>query len=170
MDDSGIKLTMREICKTAVINALPRDIWNAWTTEAGVVTFLAPAAHIELREKGAYEIYFDLSQPEGQRGSEGCVIREFRAPSFLSVTWNFPPTLPKLRSQNAQTIVGLNIQGLADGTSRVVLTHSGWAGGADWDEGLSYFRDAWGLVLARLARSFEHGPLDWDHPWRPDAA
>ena len=43
-----------------------------------VVTDLDPAdpARIEAEVGGAYELYFDLEQPEGMRGSEGCTVVE----------------------------------------------------------------------------------------------
>jgi hypothetical protein len=53
------------------IEAPVADVWNAWTTEAGVTSFFAPGTKIEPRVDGLYEIYFDPTQPPGQRGAEG---------------------------------------------------------------------------------------------------
>lgn len=166
MEDSSIKMTLREICKTAVVHATPREVWDAWTTSEGARTFFAPQANIVMSPGGPYELYFNLDQPEGLRGSEGCVVRELEALRFFSVTWNFPPSIPALR--NTYTMVGVHLQGLVDGTTRVVVTHSGWGAGPDWDAGLRYFQRAWKLVLARLERRFTHGPMDWSAPFVPD--
>lgn len=168
MDSSDVKATLREICKTTLVRASAEEIWEAWTTEAGVQTFFAPAARIELAPGGAYEILFDTTEPEGQQGSEGCILREFEAPRFLTFSWSFPPSIPTLRQSNARTMVGVHLQDLGDGTCRVVLTHSGWQAGPDWDAGLRYFQRAWNLVLARLEHRFAEGPIDWSHPWTPD--
>lgn len=166
MEDSSSQVTLREICKTAVVAAPPEEVWEAWTTPAGARTFFAPEAHIVMEPGGAYELYFDLDQPEGLRGSEGCVVREREVPHFFSVSWNFPPCIPSLR--NTYTLVGVHLQGLPDGTTRVVVTHSKWGVGPDWEEGLRYFQRAWKLVLARLRRRFTHGPIDWSAPYVPE--
>ena len=41
---------------------------------AGVTSFFAPVAHLELRLGGPYEMLFDRDALAGSRGSEGCTI------------------------------------------------------------------------------------------------
>jgi len=38
------------------IPAPRKDVWDAWTTEAGAQCFFAPRCRIELRPGGAYEM------------------------------------------------------------------------------------------------------------------
>jgi len=168
MNESDVKVTMREICRTVVVQATGPEVWDAFTTPEGIQTFFAPAAHVEMKPGGAYELYFDPDAPEGERGSEGCLLREFEAPRFLTFSWSFPPAIPRLRHSGARALVSVHIQDLSDGTSRVVITHTGWQAGPDWEEGLRYFQRAWSLVLARLERRFAEGPIDWSDPWVPD--
>src|SRR6185312_13133384 len=40
------------------------SVWKAWTTEAGVKSFFAPACSIEAKTGGQYEIYFCSRQAE----------------------------------------------------------------------------------------------------------
>jgi uncharacterized protein YndB with AHSA1/START domain len=165
MPGSRSQMTIRELTLVQVVDAAVVDVWQAFTTEAGVITFFAPAASIELRQGGRYEIYFDGDEPPGKRGSEGCSVVAFEPPNWLAVSWNFPPVLPSIRDEHTE--VGIGLQALEDGRTRVVLSQRGWKAGPDWDEGFRYFSRAWKVVLARLQHRFTHGPIDWQAPFTP---
>ena len=150
----------RAIRKSVTVSAPIDDVWEAWTTVEGARTFFAPDARIELRPGGAYEIYFNLEEQPGNKGSEGCKVLAYRRPQFLVFSWNAPPEIPALRKSKAKTRVELQLEE-SGGKTKVSLTHSGWGKGADWDECFRYFEDAWDLVLSRLKASFESGPTDW---------
>jgi uncharacterized protein YndB with AHSA1/START domain len=155
----------RMIYKEVAISASLRDAWHAWTTPEGVRTFFAPAANVELRVGGAYEMLFDLDAPAGSRGSEGCNVLSFLPDRMLSFDWNAPPAYPEVRRERTWVVVELTAGPLA--TTRVALTHLGWKEGEDWDHVFDYFRRAWDTVLGRLAYRFSQGPIDWGDPYRP---
>ena len=152
--------------KEAVVFAPVADVWHAWTTTSGVKTFFAPQARVELKEGGAYEMYFLLDEEPGSRGSEGCTITEFEPEQKLAYTWNFPPTLPSIR--NEHTLVTVTMEPAGADRTRVVIRQTGWKEGPDWDQGFRYFQRAWMLVLARLEHRFAKGPLDWSDPYTPE--
>ena len=150
--------------KKVVVNATIQAVWEAWTTESGVRAFFAPEAKIDLRVGGHYEMYFMLDAPTGSRGGEGCTVRDVREPNRLGFTWNFPPTIPSLRDNRRFTEVCLNLAHAADNQTEVSMVQSGWQSGPDWEEGYAYFDRAWDLVLDRLKRRFQSGPIDWNNP------
>lgn len=147
-----------------IVEASPAQVYQAFTTLEGVKTFFAPGGKIELRAGGPYEIYFMPEAPAGSRGADICTVVSFEANKRLSFTWNFPPSIPALRSAGAltQVTVGLSAEGKR---TRVKLRHDGWQEGADWEKGRAYFSHAWPVVLARLKHRFAVGPLDWKHPF-----
>lgn len=148
------------------VAASPAEVFTAWTTVDGVKTFLAPDAKVELKPGGAYEPYFVLTLPAGQRGAEGCTVVSFEPGKKLVFTWNFPPMNQALRDAKALTQVAVELA--ADGAkTKVKLTQTGWKEGADWEKGRGYFERAWGFVLARLERRFARGPIDWKYGWTP---
>ncbi|HOX44143.1 MAG TPA: DUF6265 family protein [Myxococcota bacterium] len=151
----------RAVRKRIEVAAPAGAVREAWSTEAGVRTFLAPAAKVEARAGGAFELYFAPEAEAGTRGSEGCVFLEL-APARLAFTWNFPPSLPAIRGE--RTLVEVRLEALAPERTRVWLDQRGFEPGADWEAGQAYFERAWGLVLARLAQRFEAGPVDWSAP------
>ncbi len=152
----------RSIQGEVVVNADLKDVWEAWTTEAGAKIFFAPDCQIDLQPGGKYEMYFSPESPEGFRGGESCRVLAVQPMSMLSFTWNAPPSLPEVRGQYSHVIVRFFEE---DAGTRVILTHDGWGNGGEWDKAIDYFRAAWlKVVLPRLKFRFKHGPIDWENP------
>jgi len=149
----------RAIDKTVDVNASVDDVWDAWTTRAGIVSFFAPDAKIEPRVGGAFEVYIDPEAPPGSRGADDMRFMALQPKRMLSFTWNAPPHLPEARAQ--RTLVILRLQPVGDKQTRVTLHHVGWGDGGEWDQAYAYFDKAWGGVLANLKKRFDQGPQDW---------
>jgi uncharacterized protein YndB with AHSA1/START domain len=151
----------RAVVKVATVAAPVEDVWWAWTTDAGVRSWLLEDSRIELAVGGAYEWYFLVDDEPGLRGSEGCQVLGFQEPTMLTFTWSAPPHLPEARAQ--RTVVLLRLHPTGEHGTRVELTHLGWGDGGQWDEAFDYFDAAWGRVLDRLVTYFE-APEDPPHP------
>ncbi|MCK5315926.1 MAG: SRPBCC domain-containing protein [Anaerolineales bacterium] len=151
-----------------VVNAGLKEVWKAWTTEAGVKTFFAPECNIDLRPDGPYEIFFNLDAPPGERGGEGLRVLAVQPMQMFSFTWNAPPSLPQVRGQRTHVIIRFSAED--DERTRVSLYHDGWGTGGEWDEAYEYFNRAWNeVVLPRLKYRFEKGSVDWENPPDMDA-
>lgn len=148
-----------QVRKEMLLRASLADVWNAWTTTAGCITFFAPGANVELRKDGAYEIYFVPSAPKGKRGSEGCTVLSFEPMKTLAFTWNAPPQFTALRKK--RTRVELTFEAVDDEHVNVVLLQTGWGKGADWDRLRGYFERAWDQVMNNLQYRFTKGPVQW---------
>ena len=144
-----------------LVNAPLEAVWEAWTTEEGVLSFLAPACKIDLRPDGAYEIYFNPDAPPGERGGDGLKVLAVQPMQMLSFTWNAPPSLPQVRPQH--THVTLRFKAESDQQTWLSFHHDGWGSGGEWDKAYEYFQRAWfKVVLPRLQYRFDHGPVDWE--------
>lgn len=140
------------IRKEAYITASRQQLWDAWTTEAGVTSFLAPKAKIVLAVGGAYECYFELDKPEGLQGSEGCKVLAFWPMDYITFSWNAPASFPVEREHHTKVVVEIDRH---DETHyRVILTHMGFGSGGRWDELMSFFDKAWDKVLSDLTKNF----------------
>jgi uncharacterized protein YndB with AHSA1/START domain len=138
-------------------------VWRAWTTKEGAESFFAPSCNIALKPGGAYEMLFDLEAAPGEQGGEGMVVMAIQPQRMLAFTWNAPPHLPSVRGQRTHVVVRLCET--EAGETRVTLRHDGWGEGGEWDAAFEYFGRAWAdVVLPRLKRRFERGPIDWSHP------
>jgi uncharacterized protein YndB with AHSA1/START domain len=154
----GIYETLVMIDKETIIPARLSEIWKAWTTTDGAMTFFAPRANIEPWKGGLYEILFDPESPSGQRGAEGLKILEILPESVLAFEWNNPPSIPSIR--NEKTKVTIRFEKVDDTHTRVNLEHSGWRTGPDWQKAHQYFEGAWDIVLNRLMKRFTDGPIE----------
>jgi uncharacterized protein YndB with AHSA1/START domain len=135
------------------VNAPVSEVWRAWTTEEGLISFLAPAVKVRMEVGGPFEIYFNPSLPEGTRGSEGSVILAFEEESMLSFTWNAPPGMPAIRMQ--RTHVTVRLRAVDANATLVTLDHDGWGRSEEWLRARAYFERAWGeVVLPNLRKRF----------------
>ncbi|MHB1294077.1 MAG: SRPBCC family protein [Anaerolineae bacterium] len=158
-------MTERALVRQALVPASPREVWKAWTTADGAMTFFAPRATVRLQPGGPYEMLFDLDAPEGSRGTEGLHVLCYLPEEMLAFEWNAPPHLSEVRREPTWVVVQLAPRGA---NTVVTLTHLGWGSGAAWDDALAYFERAWSLVLARLVYRFTVGPIDWAQPYTPN--
>lgn len=155
--------TDRILRATMVLEAPVAEVWALWTTEPGLVSFFAPAARVEPRVDGRFEIFFDPARPEGQRGADGMRILVYEAQRRLSFTWNAPASQPYARAQ--RTVVTIQLQPLPPGRTRLTFTHAGWGEGPEWNRAYDYFDHAWNaVVLPRLRHRIGSGPVDWAQP------
>jgi uncharacterized protein YndB with AHSA1/START domain len=152
----------KAIFAEVTVNAGLKDVWEAWTTEEGIKTFLAPACNIDLRPDGVYEIFFNPEAPAGERGGEGNRVMAVQRMEMFSFSWNAPPSLPEVRDQRTHVTLRFFPEG---GRTKVTLYHGGWGSGGQWDQAFEYFQRAWGeIVLPSLKYRFDHGPVDWENP------
>lgn len=149
--------TPADVTRETVVPALRAEVFRAFTTVEGATTFFAPAARIELRPGGPYELFVVPDAPEGQRGGEGCRVLSYVPNEVLSFTWNAPPSFPELRFQRTFVVVQLSDAG--KGKTRVKLTHGGWKDGERWEALRAYFDKAWGDVLGNLEKRYTKGPV-----------
>lgn len=147
----------RVLKKEVVVNASMEQVWNAWTTTAGVTSFFASQGRVGLYPGGPFEILFVPSAPEGSRGSEDCRVLTWLTHEMLCFDWNAPPSFGDLRKKH--TRVTLQFESVADNKVKVILSQEGWGRGEQWDRLFDYFDKAWASVLANLKKRFDEGPL-----------
>lgn len=154
--------TERVVKAEVTVNAGVDAVWEAWTTEAGLKAFFAPACKIEPHVFGAFEIYFNPNGAPGQRGAEGNLILAIQPKKMLSFTWDAPPHLPNVRQQRTSVVV--RFKELAKDKTKVTLIESGWGEGEEWDKAFTYFSSTWkDQVLPFLQYRFAVGPIDWNN-------
>jgi uncharacterized protein YndB with AHSA1/START domain len=142
-----------DIVVSKVINAPVEEVWKAWTTAAGIESFFAPkAARVEPVAGGAFELWFGVNNPEGSRGSEGCLVHSVRPMEQLVFEWNAPPDLPTIR--RLRTLVYLDFKPLPDGRTELTLRNFGYGDGPDWTKTKAYFEQAWPAVMGNLEKKY----------------
>jgi uncharacterized protein YndB with AHSA1/START domain len=142
-----------DITVTKIINAPVADVWKAWTTAEGIESFWAPkAAKVEPVPGGAFELWFGLKNPEGSRGSEGCLVHSVKPMEQFVFEWNAPPENASIRK--LRTLVYLDFKSLPDNRTEVTLRNFGYGTGEDWAKNKAYFEKAWPAVMGALEKRF----------------
>ncbi len=142
-----------------VVNATLDQVWDAWTTRDGIVSFFAPDANIDARVGGAFQVYIDPLGAPGNKGADDMRFLALQPKKMISFDWNAPPHLAEARQQRTFVIVRFEPVGTTQ--TRVNLHHTGWGDGGEWDQAHDYFDKAWVGVLGNLQKRFDKGPQDW---------
>ena len=158
----GALAAERALDKAVVVSASVDQVWDAWTTREGIVSFFAPDAQVEARVGGPFQIYFDPGAAAGMKGADDMRFLALQPKKMLSFDWNAPPSMPETRQQ--RTLVIMRLEALGEKSTRVTLHHVGWGDGTEWDKTYRYFDRVWEFVLNNLKTRFEKGPTDWK-PW-----
>jgi len=149
----GAQPLASDITVIKVINAPVADVWKAWTTAEGLESFWAPkAAKVEPVPGGAFELWFGLKNPEGSRGSEGCLVHSVKPMEQFVFQWNAPPEIPSIRK--LRTLVYIDFKPLPDNRPEVTLRNFGYGTGDDWARAKAYFEKAWPAVMGALEKHF----------------
>lgn len=151
--DASAQPLAPDIVVTKVIDAPVAEVWKAWTTPEGIESFFAPkAAKVVPEPGGAFELWFGLDHPEGQRGSEGCMFHSVVPMRQLVFEWNAPPTIPTIRK--LRTLVYLDFSEVEGNRTSLTLRNFGYGQGEAWMKTKAYFERAWPAVMANLEKRF----------------
>jgi uncharacterized protein YndB with AHSA1/START domain len=155
----GALAAERSLNKEVVVQATVDQVWEAWTTKEGIVSFFAPSAEVDARVGGAFHIHMDPGAAPGNKGADDMRFMALQPKKMISFDWNAPPHLPLARAQ--RTFVIVRMEPVDAQQTRVTLHHTGWGEGGEWDKAYAYFDRAWGGVLGNLQKRFVSGPYDW---------
>jgi uncharacterized protein YndB with AHSA1/START domain len=127
-------------------------VWEAFTTSAGLSTWLTPGAVVNLKEGGEWTAHF----PGGSTG--GGTILSFVPEKELVLSALAPDKFPTVRATRTKA----RFQFEAKGDSTVVrLTQTGWKEGEEWVKAYEYLTVGNAQLLATLHHRFVNGPMDW---------
>jgi uncharacterized protein YndB with AHSA1/START domain len=142
------KVLVLEVTVPAPLSA----VWEAFTTSAGLSTWLTPGAVVDLKEGGEWTAHF----PGGSTG--GGKILSFVPQKELVLSAMAPDKFPTVRATRTKA----RFQFEAKGDSTVVrLTQTGWKDGEEWVKAYEYLTVGNAQLLATLHHRFANGPIDW---------
>jgi uncharacterized protein YndB with AHSA1/START domain len=142
------KVLVLEVTVPAPLNV----VWEAFTTSAGLSTWLTPGAVVDLKEGGEWTAHF----PGGSTG--GGTILSFVPEKELVLSAMAPDKFPTVRATRTKA----RFQFEAKGDSTVVrLTQTGWKDGEEWVKAYEYLTVGNAQLLATLHHRFVNGPIDW---------
>jgi uncharacterized protein YndB with AHSA1/START domain len=133
------------------IPAPVHQVWEAFTTQQGLSSWLAPDVSVELKPGGDWLVNFPGS-------TAGGTILSFIPEKEIVINALAPDRFPHVRAARTRAVFTFT----AEGSSTLVrLTQKGWQGGAEWDAAYEYLAAGNAQVLAMLHHRFVAGPTDW---------
>ena len=100
-------------------------VWDAFTTEAGLVSWLAPSANVELKNGGDWIVQFPGASTAG--GS----IAIYQPKTLLALSAMAPDRFPTVRRERTLAVFTFASQG--PNQTIVHLTQTGWKSGPECD-------------------------------------
>jgi len=129
------------------------DVWTAFTTQQGLVTWLWSDVTVDLRNGGDWTVHF----PGGSTG--GGTITAFTPQRQIVMRAMATEKFPTVRSE--RTTATFDFETVGDQT-RVTLTQTGWKQGKEWDDAYDYLAVGNAQLLEQLRYRFLKGPINWD--------
>lgn len=146
---------MEDLRTEISIRAPVEQIWSAWTSSKLITSWFAPKASIDPRPGGYFELYFDPANLDHEC-TKGCVFTTVEPKKRLGFTWKGPDQFARLMNDPSKLTSVLVIFHDEDGTTRIVLEHTGWGEGEEWAEARSWHERAWKEALGSLKSELEH--------------
>jgi uncharacterized protein YndB with AHSA1/START domain len=138
-----------------VVPAKIEDVWDSFTTRAGLVTWLWSDVTVELRNGGEWTVHY----PGGPTG--GGTIVAFTPQRQLVMRAMAPERFPTVRSERTKAVFDFEPLGAE---TRITLTQTGWKQGKEWDDAYEYLAKGNQQLLEQLRYRFVKGPINWNPP------
>jgi len=129
-------------------------VWDAMTTQAGLVSWLAPIATVDARPGGDWLVSF----PGGPAPAGGTIV-ELQPKTFIAIAAMAPGKYPTVRKERTYALFTFVPAGAT--ATRVHATQTGWRDGEEWDAAMDYLAGGNAQLLEALYQRFVNGPTQW---------
>ena len=143
----------RRLDLEVVVPATVEQVWTAFTTADGLVTWLGPSAKVRMELGGEWEVSFGAGAPAGGN------VLSWLPMEMLSVHAMAPEWFPTVRRD--RTIAVFRFEPVGERQTRVRLAQIGWKDGEEWDKAFEYLGKGNAELLNMLHHRFAEGPTDW---------
>ena len=128
-------------------------VWTAFTTTAGLKTWLWSDVNVDLREGGEWLVRFSTAS------TGGGTIESFNTQRRLVIKALAPEQFPTVRRE--RTTATFEFAAVSPASTRVTLTQTGWKTGKEWDDAYEYLAKGNASLMTQLHQRFVSGPIDW---------
>jgi uncharacterized protein YndB with AHSA1/START domain len=150
------KLSTRTLQKRLAIRAPASAVWKALTEAGELARWFPTSAECDARPGGAYRFHFESATSPGASHDRSGQFLDVVPPKRLSFTWRAPLAETATDAEAPETRVEFALVekgGLTD----IVLTHTGFGYGGDWDRSFERHSERWGFYVMNLRSYLERG-------------
>jgi uncharacterized protein YndB with AHSA1/START domain len=125
------------------LNVPAAEAWHLWTDSKKLQQWLAPKADVNPKLDGAYELFWDPSNPK-DNSTLGCKITAFVPNRLIAFQWRGPvPFADIMNTKPFPTWVTISFEAISTQKAILHFRHSGWGAGAAWQEARIWQENAW---------------------------
>jgi len=130
------------------------QVWDAFTTPAGLTAWLAPFAKVELAVGGPWQVSFTADG-----AAAGGNVLLYQPKSLLALSAMAPTQFPTVRRERTTAVFLFDAAG--PNATTVRLAQTGWKPGDEWDKAFDYLATGNAQLLEALYHRFAVGPEAW---------
>jgi uncharacterized protein YndB with AHSA1/START domain len=130
------------------------QVWDAFTTVPGMVSWLAPQAAVDPQRGGKWEVSFGPGS-----STAGGTVELVQPKSLLAIAAMAPDRFPTVRRERTDAVFEFTPAG--PNATTVRLAQTGWKQGAEWDQAFDYLSRGNAELLEALYHRFAVGPMNW---------
>jgi len=144
------------------VDVAPSKVWLAFTTDAGLQSWVAPVVHVTTGNDGIMEASYlptsKIGDPDNIRNRIIAYI-----PDHLLVFHNehAPKNGPFKQDMITKIRTIVELQDLGDGRTRIIESGVGYGEGTDFDTMYEHFRSGNAEEFKALAGALAGHPIDW---------
>lgn len=139
---------------SVTLDASLDQAWAAFTTEAGVRSWMAPVARVDFRIGGTIQTNYDPAAAIGDAGTIVHHILSYEPRRMLSTRFTAPEDAAVVKIAEGAWCV-YTFEPLALDRTRVSLAMCGFGDGEEWDAAREFFRMGNPIAFEKLRRHFE---------------
>jgi uncharacterized protein YndB with AHSA1/START domain len=157
-DAKGMRVQQLE----AEIEAPVAKVWEAFTTDAGFVTWAAPMAHVTLANDGMIEASYSATAKVGDPDNiKNRILAYVPERVLVLANENAPRNAAFDAAAFTKIRTVIEFQDLGNGRTRVVESGVGYGEGAGFDSVYKHFIAGNAFEFQLLSDRFTKGPVDW---------
>ena len=116
------------------------EAWQLFTTDAQLMKWIAPVAHIELRTGGYILTNYDKTKPLTDSSSIKLDIINYLEHEILTLKVNLNNSFsPKVKSEDGNLQEIIQFVSVSPKQTKVISSMVGWGKGEDWDKTYGFF-------------------------------
>jgi uncharacterized protein YndB with AHSA1/START domain len=125
-------------------------IWEEWTNNHKLETWLTEKANVYPKLGGHFELFWDPENPN-KNSTINCKIKEIIPKKKLAFNWKGPvPYADLMNIDPLPTSVSILFEKINDNETMTTLIHSGFGESIAWKEAQEWQTKAWEIALAQL--------------------
>lgn len=137
------------ILRSATLPCPPEEAFRWFTERERLEAWLAPAATVEPRVGGRYELFWN-PEDRAHDSTLGCRVTALVPAQLLAFDWRGATAHePFMDGADPATHVSVSFMPTAEGTV-VHLLHSGWRSTPEWIQARLWFERAWEMAFGEL--------------------